>query len=132
MTFDELAATVDRLLDAIRTGDDQAVRDAYAPDAELWHNFDQRNQTVEENIATLHGLRSVVRNLRYEEIRRVPAPGGLIQQHVLRGDGPAAALELPAMIRFFGADGRITRLEEYLDTAQFRAAVSMPVSSQQR
>jgi ketosteroid isomerase-like protein len=28
------------------------------------------------------------------------------------------ALQMPAMIRFWVADGRITRLEEYLDTRQ--------------
>jgi ketosteroid isomerase-like protein len=45
-----------------------------------------------------------------------------VQQHVLRGTAPdGTPLEVPAMMRVTVADGRITRLEEYLDTAQVAA-----------
>ena len=44
---------------------------------------------------------------------------GFVQQHVLRGTTDSgAALEVPAMLRVFVADGHVTRIEEYLDTAQ--------------
>jgi hypothetical protein len=52
------------------------------------------------------------------QIRRFAAPDGFVQQHVLVGDATYGRLELPAMIRFWVADGRITRLEEYVDTRQ--------------
>ncbi|MFM7686912.1 MAG: nuclear transport factor 2 family protein [Actinomycetota bacterium] len=114
-TMHELA---DRLLAAIGAGDAEAVRAIYAPDAELWHNFDQRNQTVDENLATLADLHRRLADIRYTEIRRFLAPDGFVQQHVLTGTAKGGALHMPAMIRFWVADGRITRLEEYLDTAQ--------------
>jgi ketosteroid isomerase-like protein len=41
-----------------------------------------------------------------------------VQQHVLVGQAAGGALQMPAMIRFWVANGRITRLEEYLDTRQ--------------
>jgi ketosteroid isomerase-like protein len=41
-----------------------------------------------------------------------------VQQHVLVGQAAGGALQMPAMIRFWVADERITRLEEYLDTRQ--------------
>ncbi len=108
----------DRLLAAITAGDADAVRAIYAIDARIWHNFDQRDQTVDENLATLVDLHRRAANLRYTEIRRFPSPGGFVQQHVLTGDAKGGALRIPAMIRFWVVDGRIARLEEYLDTAQ--------------
>ena len=56
--------------------------------------------------------------LEYTQIRRFLAPEGFVQQHVLVGDAKFGKLEMPAMIRFWVHDGRITRLEEYLDTRQ--------------
>ena len=41
-----------------------------------------------------------------------------MQQHVLVGQAAGGPLHLPAMIRFWVEGGRITRLEEYLDTRQ--------------
>ncbi|MBI4935841.1 MAG: hypothetical protein HY828_18315 [Actinobacteria bacterium] len=41
-----------------------------------------------------------------------------MQQHVLTGEAKGGALKMPAMIRFWVEGGRITRLEEYLDTRQ--------------
>ena len=54
----------------------------------------------------------------YDDVRRVILDDGFVQQHVLRGTCAAGALEVPAMLRVWVADGRITRLDEYLDTAQ--------------
>ena len=52
LTEAEMNDVADRLLAAIGAGDADAVRSIYAPDAALWHNFDQRDQTVDENLAT--------------------------------------------------------------------------------
>jgi ketosteroid isomerase-like protein len=114
----EMHDIADRLLVAITAGDAEAVRGIYAHDAQIWHNFDQRNQTVDENLATLVDLHRRAADLRYTEVRRFPSPGGFVQQHVLTGQAKGGALHIPAMIRFWVRDGRIARLEEYLDTAQ--------------
>lgn len=118
MTTEEIDRVADALLAAITSGDTEAVRAIYAPDAALWHNFDQKDQTVDENLLTLVDMRRRAQNLQYTQIRRFPSPGGFVQQHVLVGDAQYGRLEMPAMIRFWVADGRITRLEEYLDTRQ--------------
>ena len=52
--------------------------------------------------------------LRYEAVRLAPVPGGFVQQHVVRG----RALVLPAVVVCQVRDGRITRLDEYFDSAQ--------------
>ncbi|MEY4174327.1 MAG: hypothetical protein RI900_1492 [Actinomycetota bacterium] len=118
LTDAEMNDLADRLLAAIGAGDSDAMRTIYAPDAALWHNFDQRDQTVDENLVTLADLHRRLADIRYTEIRRFLAPGGFVQQHVLTGTAKGGPLSMPAMIRFWVADGRITRLEEYLDTAQ--------------
>lgn len=118
LTDDEMHQIADRLLEAITAGDTDAVRQVYAPDAQVWHNFDERDQTVDENLHTLVDLHRRAHGLRYTEIRRFLAPGGFVQQHVLVGSAQGGALRMPAMIRFWVAEGRITRLEEYLDTRQ--------------
>jgi ketosteroid isomerase-like protein len=118
LTDAEMHDIADRLLAAITAGDAEAVRGIYSPDAELWHNFDQRNQTVDENLATLVDLHRRLSDIAYTEVRRFSAPGGFVQQHVLTGNAKGGPLCMPAMIRFWVEAGRITRLEEYLDTAQ--------------
>lgn len=115
----------ERFFRAVEGGDIDAVRSIYAPDALIWHNHDRREQTVEENLRV---LRWVARNLpgrRYNIRRRVAIPGGFMQQHVLEaetGNGPFA---MPACIVCEVKDGRITRLEEYLDSVQVGQLRSM-------
>lgn len=118
MSEHEMNDLADRLLAAIVTADHHVMRAIYAPDAALWHNFDQREQTVDENLKSLADLHARLSDIRYTEIRRFLAPGGFVQQHVLTGQAAGGPLRMPAMIRFWVDGGRITRLEEYLDTAQ--------------
>ncbi len=115
----ELDALITRFVSAIAQGDVATVRAIYAPDAAIWHNFDEKDQSVDDNVATLADLHRRATDLRYTDICRYPSPGGLIEQHVLQCTSRSgAAVRIPAMIRFWVADGRITRLEEYLDTRQ--------------
>jgi ketosteroid isomerase-like protein len=109
----------ERLFAAIMAGEVEAVRELYAPDVVIWHNFDQVEQTRDENLRTLAWVVKNVRDLRYQEIRRHAIEGGFVQQHVLRGVGPSGnTVEIPACIVCRVEDGKITRLDEYLDSAQ--------------
>lgn len=112
----------DRLFAAIQAGDVEGVRAVYAHDVQVWHNFDMVDQTADENLRVLAWMVRKVKDLRYEDIRRYEVPGGFAQQHVLRGLSPnGQAIEVPAAMFCTVVDGRITRLEEYLDTAQTAA-----------
>ena len=108
----------DRLFAAIEAGDLEAVRALYAPDAVIWHNTDGAEQTVEQNLRVLRWVVDNLADRRYEEVRRVSTESGFVQQHVLRctrRDG--TPVEVPACLVVTCAAGRITRLEEYLDSA---------------
>jgi ketosteroid isomerase-like protein len=119
MTERDSMAVAERFFAAIGRGDLDAVRAIYAPDAVIWHNHDGVEQDVDQNLAVLAWVVKNVSGLRYEEVRRFPTPSGFVQQHVLRGAAPSGqAIEIPACIVCAVAGGRITRLDEYLDSAQ--------------
>ena len=108
----------ERLFSSIMRGDVAGVRACYAPNIEVWHNNDAQVQDAETNLRALTWVTQNIKELRYEEIRRQATPSGFVQQHVLRGIAPnGKALELPACIVCTVADGKITRLDEYLDSA---------------
>ncbi len=107
---------------AIEAGDAATVEASYHPDARIWHNFDLVEQTRAENLATLRWVIANVADRRYEIVRREAFGGGagVLQQHILHGTVSAtgATLMVPAALVVLLADGLITRLDEYLDTAQ--------------
>lgn len=110
----------DRLFRAVEAGDIELIRnELYAPGFTIWHNYDGRYQTTDENLKMLGWLTRHVRNVRYEEVRRQEITGGFLEQHVLRGElADGTKIEAPTCMIGYIADGKITRLEEYLDTAQ--------------
>lgn len=118
----EILELADRFFAAIPKGDLETVRAIYAPDARIWHNNDQATQSVEQNLAVLGWVTKNIAGLRYEDVRRQATPSGFVQQHVLRGSAPnGAALEVPACILCTVSDGRITQLDEYLDSGHVAA-----------
>jgi uncharacterized protein len=119
-TAKESLEVADRLFKAIERGDVNAIRDIYAPHSKIWHNFDNLAQSVAENLAVLKWVVANIAEISYTEIQRQPTPTGFIQQHVLRGKVKASGKEIaiPACIVCKVENGRITRLDEYLDSAQ--------------
>ena len=113
----------DRLFKAIERGDVNAISDIYTPDTKIWHNFDKVAQSVDENLAVLNWVVANLAEISYTEIQRQPTPTGFVQQHVLRGKVKASGKEIaiPACIVCKVENGRITRLDEYLDSTQTAA-----------
>jgi ketosteroid isomerase-like protein len=128
MTADEISTVASAFFRAIEDGDVGTVRDLYAPDAVAWHNYDMAEQNVDDNVRTLQWMVTTVVDRRYEEVRRIILDDGFVQQHVLRGEAPGGRLEMPAMMRVWVEAGRVTRVEEYLDTAQ-AAVLRRPAST---
>jgi len=113
-----IRAFAKRFFDAIEQGDVDTVADCYTSDVEVWHNHDGLTQSRDENLAVLRGLVERIGERRYEERRVEVFPGGFLQQHVLSGvrrDG--VRVSLPAALICRLRDGRIARLDEYLDSA---------------
>ncbi len=121
MNFEQKDAILNRFFAAISAGDLETVAATYHPDARIWHNNDNAEQSVAENLPVLRWVSRNIAGLDYAEVRRSAMESGqVLQQHVLRGRAPNGKdLNVVAAIIFtFDDDGRITRLEEYLDSAQ--------------
>ncbi len=116
----------DRLFKAIELGDIAAVENIYAPDAKIWHNFDQKIQTATENLAVLGWMVQNMAEIAYGEVRRQPTPSGFVQQHVLtvRVKSSGRRFSIPSCIIATVKGAHITRLDEYLDSAQIAALQS--------
>lgn len=121
MTHPHLALAA-RFVAAIEQGDIAAVRAIYAPDARIWHNTDGLDfpgQTVEENLKVLGWMGRFLNDKRYDIVARAATEDGFVQQHVLRATiaSTGAPYAMPACIVCKVAGGRITRLDEYMDSA---------------
>lgn len=107
-----------RFFDAIEAGDVATVEATYAPDAVIWHNTDGLETGPADNLKVLNGLVRHVADRVYADRRLTAFPGGFVQQHVLHGTVRSGArVSLPACIVCQVSGGRITRLDEYFDSA---------------
>lgn len=114
----DVLAVAERFFRAVEAGDVEAIRAIYAPGARIWHNHDRLEQTVDENLRVLGWVAKNLKNRHYRVQRRVAIPGGFMQQHVLEAETVGGPFSMPACIVCDVENGRITRLEEYLDSAQ--------------
>lgn len=107
-----------RLFTAIEAGSIDTVSELYTEDACIWHNTDGVTETRHENLRTLGWVVENLESLRYTEVNCQATPTGFVQQHVLRATtSTGAVVELPACIVATLDDGRISRIDEYLDSA---------------
>ncbi len=119
MQSNEILAFAERFVAAIERGDSDAVRACYAPDAKIWHNNDGVEQTVDQNTRVLEWFVRKLTDRRYRIVRREALSDGFLQQHVLEAtlpDGRPFRLSACCVIRM--KDGVITRLDEYIDSAE--------------
>jgi ketosteroid isomerase-like protein len=112
-------AIVDRFIRAIEDGDGAALQAIYADDATIWQNFAMADQSRDENIALLLRVAGVG-SLKYLRSEIEAVGERVFLRHTLRivfEEG--RVLEIPAAMFITTRDGRITRIFEYVDSAQF-------------
>lgn len=117
-TPESTLALAKKFVAAIMAKDIDAIRSVYTADARIWHNFDNIYQTVEDNIRGVFWIHKVLKDVKYDVKRIQPFPGGYLQEHVLRGTlANGEAFAMPACVICTVKDGKITALDEYLDSA---------------
>jgi ketosteroid isomerase-like protein len=116
---DEMNALADRMARAYEQNDIDAIVACYAPDARIWHNIDGVEQTVEEQLDVTRWLNERLKNLTYEIVSRHSFDDGYVQQYVMHGTlvHGGEAFRMPVCMNVTVRDGRIARLDEYLDSA---------------
>jgi len=110
------------LFDALERGDVDAVDRCYAPDMTMWCNFTKREQTREENLASLIEGKKLLRRRTYDDRQINTFDDGFVAQYTVTAvthDGTKRALWACLVAEVH--DGRITKLFDYLDTSKFGA-----------
>jgi ketosteroid isomerase-like protein len=109
----------DAFIAAIERGDVEAAKACYAPGAVIWHNFDNAEQSVDDNMKVLAWFARKLTDRHYRIVRREVLADGFLQQHVMEATLPdGRPFRMPACCVIRMKDGLITRLDEYLDSAQ--------------
>jgi ketosteroid isomerase-like protein len=108
-----------QLTQRILAGDVDGVAALYHDELSAWRSHDKRTLARKQALRVVEILARSLRDLRYEDVRIQPTPVGFVQQHVMRCSAPGgepveAHVCLVATVR----DGRIYRVEEYMDSAQ--------------
>lgn len=107
-----------RLIAAITGGNVAAVDALYHDDAVVFQNTSGQTLSKRKMLGVIRFLATGVSELRYEDIRVQPTPTGFVQQHVLCCRSAAGVdVRAHACLVATVEDGRIRRLDEYLDAA---------------
>jgi hypothetical protein len=112
-TTEELIEGFDRGI----TGEPDAMVATYAPGAIVWHNYDRKEVDAIENMAAVGMLTHIVRDMSMDHLRVEEFPGGFVYQFALKGTVIANGnpFEMHNVIIASVTDGKITRIDEYVD-----------------
>lgn len=102
---------------AIEGSDADGFLAALAPGAIVWHNHDRKEVDAVENMAAIGMLSQMVEGLNSETLYLAPTADGFVFQFVVRGTVTANGkpFEMHNCIVATTADGKITRIDEYVD-----------------
>ncbi len=119
---DKRLTLIERFFAALEAGDFATVEAIYADDVIVWHNTDNKEKDRAGSMKILHNVFGVLQRPRYEVLRRYPTPDGVAQSHILHAEKPdGSAFAIHAAIFFECDETRITRLEEFVDSATFHS-----------
>ena len=121
MTDRELRELCQRFFDAIERRDLDAVADCYAPEFAFWVNLTGAESSREQSLATLRDGYALLRRRTYDDRSIDTFETGFLARYsvnVVAHSGKRSSLW--ACIVAQCKDGRITRIDEYLDSGKFR------------
>lgn len=108
-----------RLMSYLLAGDSAGVTGLYHDDFSAWRNFDNRVLTRKQALKIVQILATNLRDLRYDEVRVTATENGFVQQHVMRCTAPSGApVEAHVCMIATLRDGKLWRVDEYMDAAQ--------------
>jgi ketosteroid isomerase-like protein len=122
---DEHVKLADELRGRIEAGDVQGVDALYHDHAIVWRNIDNRELVKKQMLRVIEFLATQVTELRYDDVRVQATETGYVQQHTLRCIAPSGKpVEARACLVVTVEDGKVLRLDEYLDSAAMAPLVS--------
>jgi ketosteroid isomerase-like protein len=128
MSLDRVDAVeaADALTDAIRTGDLDALRGIYAPEAVVWHNTDGIDQKRDDVIAGVQALHAACK-VAIEVLQREATADGFVQTQRWTFTPPTGeSLDVSSAFWVTLNERRqVARLDEYIDGAALEALGNM-------
>jgi ketosteroid isomerase-like protein len=121
MTDRELRELCSRYFDAIERHDVDTVAELYAPDFTFWINLSGTETSREQNLAALRDGYALLRRRTYDDRIIDTFQTGFVARYsvnVVQHDGRRSSFW--ACIVAQCKDGRITHVDEYLDSSKFR------------
>lgn len=118
-TRPNLETLTDDFFAAIVRHDWDDVEARIHPDARAYQNIGGGETDARSTFQKMRRLVESVASIAYENPRRVVAADAVVEQHdvrMTRKDGVDVVLDVCIILRF-DDDGRIVRLDEYLDSA---------------
>lgn len=119
MDAEQISEIANELGRAVESADIAALDRLYSDDAVVWHNINNKDQSRADNLKLLSGIPGVFDVFRYINIRRHIFDDGFVQQHDIDlryKDGKQTLVHICMVVSV--RDGKITRIDEYIDSAQ--------------
>ena len=107
---------LDRFFGSMQPCDTATLRDCLTEDAIVWHSFDRVMMRPDDVVKSWEGMATSFTDRSVTDVRRQQTATGYVQQHlfVVRGkDGVRKAWPVCIVVQI--RDGRIARLDEYID-----------------
>jgi ketosteroid isomerase-like protein len=111
------------LFDALERGDVDTIDRLYADDMVMWFNVSNQETSREENLRAIRDGASLHRRRTYDDRQIRTFHDGFVAQYTCRVVAHnGAAVPLSACLVGKVYDGKIVRLDEYLDMGRFLPA----------
>lgn len=107
-----------RFFDAISAGDSALVSSLATTGCVIWHNYDGLDKPFSQMVPKLAAFREALAEFVYAERDYMSLPDGALALHTLHGVRPdGIGVDVPVAVRLRCIDGRIHRIEEYVNPA---------------
>ena len=125
-TFEMISETANALMDAIVSTNASALEEVYSPEVVVWHNTDGREMTRDEIVSGVVAMNQAIKVV-VDVTSRQPTQTGFVQtQHWTFTPDSGAPLEAASAFWVtLDSDGRVARLDEYIDSAALEALTRM-------
>jgi hypothetical protein len=104
---------------AAQGNDGAALIQLAAPGAAIWHNSDNKNVTVEHTARSLNWVHQAIPDAQWTTVSLKTTSDGFVWQSTLSGTAPGGQVNAHlCLVVTLDGDGKFTRADEYLDSAQ--------------
>jgi ketosteroid isomerase-like protein len=131
VTDAELRVLCHRFFDALERADIDTIAKLYAPGMQLWVNVTGKEISADENLAVLRDGAKLHRRRTYDDRTINTFDTGFVVQYsvnVVAHSGKRTSLSACVIAQC--RDGKITRLDEYLDAGKFAPRARADLSTE--